>query len=214
MLSFVADSLKAGDFQSNLRVAALTFSKRSVVEFLLNTHVSKPDPKQEVLNNIAELVYTKGVTNTSGALRVASETLFQERNGDRDAVQNLAVIITDGNSNVDRDPIQDANKLKVDGVYIVGILIGTDKSINQEEMEAIVSNKDELIRLKKYEDLIPFRETIVRRMCTRTSPLVVSNYSYCLNICFVMFSFKQISVWLTAFFSPRKFLPFDLSILL
>eukprot|EP00105_Crassostrea_gigas_P011496 XP_011427184.1 PREDICTED: extracellular matrix protein A [Crassostrea gigas] len=166
MLSFVADSLKAGDFQSNLRVAALTFSKRSVVEFLLNTHVSKPDPKQEVLNNIAELVYTKGVTNTSGALRVASETLFQERNGDRDAVQNLAVIITDGNSNVDRDPIQDANKLKADGVYIVGILIGTDKSINQEEMEAIVSNKDELIRLKKYEDLIPFRETIVRRMCT------------------------------------------------
>lgn len=171
MLSFVADSLKAGDFQSNLRVAALTFSKRSVVEFLLNTHVSKPDPKQEVLNNIAELVYTKGVTNTSGALRVASETLFQERNGDRDAVQNLAVIITDGNSNVDRDPIQDANKLKADGVYIVGILIGTDKSINQEEMEAIVSNKDELIRLKKYEDLLPFRETIVRRMCTRKSPL-------------------------------------------
>lgn len=171
MLSFVADSLKAGDFQSNLRVAALTFSKRSVVEFLLNTHVSKPDPKQEVLNNIAELVYTKGVTNTSGALRVASETLFQERNGDRDAVQNLAVIITDGNSNVDRDPIQDANKLKADGVYIVGILIGTDKSINQEEMEDIVSNKDELIRLKKYEDLLPFRETIVRRMCTRKSPL-------------------------------------------
>lgn len=51
----------------------------------------------------------------------------------------------DGNLNVDRDFIQDVNKLKVDGVYIVGILIGMDKSINQEEMEVIVFNKVELI---------------------------------------------------------------------
>lgn len=167
MLTFVSDSLKDGDFRSILRVSAITFSKRTVVEFLLNTHSSKPDAKQEILNNIAELVYTKGVTNTSGALRVASETLFQERNGDREAVQNMAVIITDGNSNVDRDPIQDANKLKADGVYIVGILIGTDKSINEDEMKAIVSDPAELTRLKSYDDLIPFRETILKRMCTR-----------------------------------------------
>ncbi|XP_062606325.1 uncharacterized protein LOC134268142 [Saccostrea cucullata] len=170
MLSFVSQALKQGDFVSSLRVSALTFSKRAVVEFLFNTHIAKPDPKMEILNNIAELVYTKGVTNTSGALRVADDTLFVDKNGDREEVRNMAVIITDGNSNVDRDPVQDATKLKENGVYIFGIAVGTDKSINIDEMKAIVSEPDKLVRLKRYDDLIPFRETIVRRMCAPFIP--------------------------------------------
>lgn len=167
MLTFLSDALRGGDYEKTLRVSALTFSKRSTVEFLFNTHINKPDPEQEILNNIAEMVYTKGVTNTSGALRLARAELFQQQNGDREEVQNLAVIITDGNSNVDRDPIQDADKLKDDGVYIFGIAVGTDKSINVAEIESIVSDPDELVRLKTYNDLIPFRETIIKRMCKR-----------------------------------------------
>jgi secreted protein with Ig-like and vWFA domain len=178
MLTFLSDALRGGDYKNTLRVSALTFSKRSVVEFHFNTHANKPNPEQEILNNIAEMVYTKGVTNTSGALRVAREQLFQEENGDRDEVQNLAVIITDGNSNVDRDPVQDADKLKDDGVYIFGIAVGTNKSINWGEIEAIVSDPNELVRLKTYDDLIPLRETIIQKMCKRGYQIYFTSKQY------------------------------------
>lgn len=50
----------------------------------------------QAVDNIA---YTRGSTNTAAALRFAHTSAFTERNGDRQNVRDVIVLLTDGQSN-------------------------------------------------------------------------------------------------------------------
>ena len=65
------------------------------VEFFLNDL----DSRLLVQEAIDGVRYYRGSTNTALALQMVREQVFNEQNGDRPRVRNIAVVLTDGGSN-------------------------------------------------------------------------------------------------------------------
>jgi len=64
----------------------------AIVNFYLNTFKTAA----QVTSNISNFVYMGGNTNTTGGLRVMRTEVFTAANGDRPAVPNICILITDG----------------------------------------------------------------------------------------------------------------------
>ena len=81
--------------------------------------------ENDLLVAIDELEYVQDKTNTSGGLWVAYDQVFDWTRGDRDHVANVALIITDGGSTVDRElTLPYADDLKEDKrvtIFTIGI---------------------------------------------------------------------------------------------
>ena len=57
--------------------------------------------------------------------------MFTPANGDRDTVPNYAIIVTDGNSNINQqNTIKEAIEARVDGVHIITVSVGMSSSCN------------------------------------------------------------------------------------
>ena len=74
------------------RVGAVVFSEVVNLVFTLDTYADA----QSVKNAIIGLDYLGQTTNTPEGLRVTREQCFNQGNGDRPNVQNLAIFISDG----------------------------------------------------------------------------------------------------------------------
>jgi len=55
------------------------------------------------------LPYIGGKTNTTAALRMLRDVVFQSRNGDRVSVRNVAVLVANGESTLDANQVQLTN---------------------------------------------------------------------------------------------------------
>ena len=61
---------------------------------------------QDVIQATRMLPYIGGRTNTTAALRMLRDVIFQPRNGDRVSVRNIAVLIANGESTLFADKVQ------------------------------------------------------------------------------------------------------------
>jgi len=52
------------------------------------------------------LPYIGGKTNTSAALKMLRDVIFQSRNGDRVSARNVAVLIANGESTLNAEQVQ------------------------------------------------------------------------------------------------------------
>lgn len=117
------------------RVGVLTFSDQPSVGFYLNRY---PD-STSVLNAIA-FSQVVGYTNTQAALDQLRLSMFTASNGDRQGVDNIAIVITDGNSNVNADQtIPKAQLAQQSGITIIGVGIEDQDGMNLMEIEGISS---------------------------------------------------------------------------
>lgn len=117
------------------RVGVLTFSDQPFVGFYLNRY---PD-STSVLNAIA-FSQVVGYTNTQAALDQLRLSMFTASNGDRQGVDNIAIVITDGNSNVNADQtIPKAQLAQQSGITIIGVGIEDQDGMNLMEIEGISS---------------------------------------------------------------------------
>ena len=104
-----------------------------------------------------------GQTNMAAAFRAARENVFG-RSGDRNNVQNVAVIITDGRSEPDpSQTIPQANLLKQSGVTIIAVGIGS--RVDSSELRAIASNPNDVIVAQNFEDLQDQLENLLTKAC-------------------------------------------------
>ena len=63
--------------------------------------------------------YTGGKTNTADALKLAKDEVFQSISGARDHIPDVALVITDGQSNPNKnETVPMANNLKAAGVKV------------------------------------------------------------------------------------------------
>uniref|UniRef100_K1PE28 Collagen alpha-1(XII) chain n=1 Tax=Magallana gigas TaxID=29159 RepID=K1PE28_MAGGI len=132
-LQFVERVLEGYEIGTNrTKVAVITFSAGSRLEFDFNRYNTKAD----VLQGIRNIPYTDGMSTTIyRALEQARREVFVPEAGDRPSFKNLAVILTDGETNPGSfDPYsflmgktltrQEANQLKFHGVEVFGIGVG------------------------------------------------------------------------------------------
>ena len=91
-------------------------------EATLNFYLSNFTDLSSLVAAIRRIHYGGGNTNTTGGLRLMRTEIFNRANGDRPDVQDVAILITDGEPTreVDRLPGEVA-AIKRRGIRIVGV---------------------------------------------------------------------------------------------
>ena len=135
LLDFIVktvDQLNIGSDQ--VRVGIVKFSTEVMGVFHLNAYTDK-DQLKEAIRGID---YMGGHTNTAAGIRRMHNTEFTSSNGDRSDVQNIAIVITDGESTIDAgSTISEAVTARNKGIKIFAV--GITNKIKESELLGISS---------------------------------------------------------------------------
>ena len=125
-LQFVGDLVKGFTIgQDATRVGAIVFSEDVIFKFTLSEH----DNTDAIVESLNEFSYLGSTTNTPEALLQTRTQCFNVANGDRQNIDNLAIIVTDGlpYPPYRKQPaLEEAKALRNSGAAIVSVGI-TDK---------------------------------------------------------------------------------------
>lgn len=116
------------------RVGIVSFSDNPIVCAYLDSYASR-----EQLSNALAFRFGGGRTNTQSAIRLAYETVFNAARGDRPTVPNVAVVVTDGYSNIQpENTVPEANSARQRNIEMYAVAMGTN--INMTEINGIASS--------------------------------------------------------------------------
>lgn len=118
-----------------IQVAVVTFQDTADVRFQLNTYTLQ----DEVVTAIAfdQDIWRSG-TNTADAFSILTDQIFTSANGDRNGIDNIAIVLSDGKSNVDSDlTISKAEAARNSGIRVVSVGMGSN--VNPGELEGMAS---------------------------------------------------------------------------
>lgn len=159
-LSFVQSVAQSFDIgQNNVHMGVVTFSTAPHSQFDLNHYTNK----QNLIHAINKIPYQSGSTHTDSAIDYLINHSFTSRHGDRTDAPNIAVIITDGQSNNRQATIKEANLLHSRGITTVAIGVGS--GINLSELKAIASNQSLMFTVPNYGALHTIQGLIDHRIC-------------------------------------------------
>jgi len=118
------------------RVGLIYWSNSAFIAFNLNDY---GQVKQDMVEAIRRIPFIGNTTNTASALRLLHSTAFQPRNGDRPDVQNIAVLVGDGNSNVSPEltPVEAAT-CRTSGIRMI-VAVVIDDQTDVAELSTIAS---------------------------------------------------------------------------
>jgi hypothetical protein len=91
--------------------------------------------------------------------------IFTSQNGDRDDVPNIAIILTDGVSNVNsRETIPEAERVRSEGIHIYAIGIGLSDT---REVDAIATppKEDNSFNVQDFDELGVLSERVFQAFC-------------------------------------------------
>ena len=139
MLQFVKDFLTywANIDSGDVRVGIVTYSTNVTVEFQLNDLSTKT----EIFDTIDQIPWRYGLTNMAEGIETMHNEMFTAANGDRPDVENIAIVMTNGVSNINwQRTIREAEKARDKGIDIYAIGIGLRE---EREVNAIASQPSE-----------------------------------------------------------------------
>lgn len=131
--------LLIGDAKLGSKFAAIKFSDKANLLF----NFVSPNQARTKLLNVAQ---NGGMTNTQDALKMARRDLFLNpaASGHRQNAHRLAVVVTDGNPNIQQDQtVPQANQLKGIGTRVMVIAVGNYGDSGRKEMKDIASYPSE-----------------------------------------------------------------------
>ncbi|XP_076438556.1 uncharacterized protein LOC143277563 [Babylonia areolata] len=132
-LNFVAEVVKALPVgPDRVQVANVVFGTIAEVAFNFSTY----SDKQDIIDDIKNTDKDNGGTNTPTALNLTRTVVFDPANGARPGARKVAVLLTDGESYDFNLTVQEAEKLRSEGVIVFAIGIGY---INLQELLAVAS---------------------------------------------------------------------------
>ena len=80
------------------RVGVIVYSDTALLVYRLNQYTIL----QDMITAIQMIKFYGQETNTASALSLLCDVAFKPENGDRAGVPNIAIVVTDGNSNINR----------------------------------------------------------------------------------------------------------------
>ncbi|KAK0067182.1 collagen alpha-3(VI) chain-like isoform X4, partial [Biomphalaria pfeifferi] len=165
---FVKDFLLDADIDGgNVRVGVVIYSDADYVQFQLNTYAKKAD----VYNAIDDIPYRYGSTNTADALKTMRSVMFTAGNGDRSDVDNIAVVVTDGVSNINsRRTVPEAEQARAEGIHIYAIGIGLTDT---RELDGIASKPvdENMFAVQDFTELRDLRHKVISALCSTLPPV-------------------------------------------
>lgn len=138
MLQFVNDVVYRLPISANgTRVGFVRFSTSASNLFYLNSYTDK----RQLQDAITAVPYSEGITNTVAALQALYQNQFLASHGNRVPVQDIAIVITDG------DPSDTADQLRVTGETvsqnnIITYAIGISNRVSEMTLQRIVAVND------------------------------------------------------------------------
>lgn len=160
--SFLGDLVFSLDVDTgDIHVGMVSFADDEKLIFDLDEYNDRVDMR-DAINGME---YTRGTTNTAAGLKYVRERLFNGRGGDRRDVNNVIVILTDGNSNEKEKTVTEAMAAKADGIHIITMALGG--WLDEYELRAIASDpwKTNLIEVTSYQLLPDFIDQIRNLVC-------------------------------------------------
>lgn len=135
LLQFVSDIVYRLPIGTDAtRVGLIRFSTTASSLIYLNSYMDKKTLQEEIM----KVAYADGQTNTAAALKMLYEQQFQSSKGDRVPVQNIAVVITDGDPSITDNPLHDAGEI-VQQNNIITYAIGISSRVSDITLQRIVS---------------------------------------------------------------------------
>lgn len=162
MKGFVRDFLTDADIDNDkVRVGVVIYSTADYVMFQLNEYKTKA----AVLNAVDNIPYRFGSTNTADALRTMREEMFSVANGDRPDVDNVAIVVTDGVSNINSArTVPEAEQARAENIHVYAIGIGLTDTV---ELDGIASKPVEENRfaVQDFAELSDLRHEVFASLC-------------------------------------------------
>ncbi|ELU08766.1 hypothetical protein CAPTEDRAFT_228894 [Capitella teleta] len=143
------------------RVAAVVFSDVAETKFILSDY----SERKEVINALA-FTAAPGRTHTADALDKTGNMIFSAASGDRNGIDNVMILMTDGFSNINKDVTEDrAKALRESGVRIISVGIGS--RVNEGELSATATDPDSenLFFMPNSTYIQPVAEQILDALC-------------------------------------------------
>ena len=109
---------------------------------------------------------TEGTTNTQDALRLTYQSVFVPSRGDRSGVRNVAIVVSDGNSNVEAHRTQsEAEAARQRGIELFAVAVGRES--NRVEMEGIASDPDSehLLSMRTENEITSTANSLLDLLC-------------------------------------------------
>ena len=164
MKDFIKDFLfNANVDDDNVCVGIIICSAEDYLQFHLNEY----QDKLALFTAIDDIPYRYGSTNTADALNTMRTQMYTAANGDRPGVPNVAIVITDGVSNINsRRTIPEAEQARAEGIHIYAIGIGlTDTT----ELDGIASQpaSENSFAVQEFSELRNLRDTLFSAFCPR-----------------------------------------------
>ncbi|CAC5388786.1 Delta-like protein 1,Neurogenic locus notch homolog protein 2,Fibropellin-3,Delta-like protein 4,Sushi, nidogen and EGF-like domain-containing protein 1,Sushi, von Willebrand factor type A, EGF and pentraxin domain-containing protein 1,Delta-like protein C,Fibropellin-1,Delta-like protein B,Neurogenic locus notch homolog protein 1 [Mytilus coruscus] len=163
MKNFCKDLLKKADLGSgNIQVGIVLITSAVRIEFHMNTFSTS----QDIMEAIDDLPYIYGSTHTFDALNKMRSQMFTAANGDRDGVPNVAVILTDGVSNLNSGKtILEAEQARAEGIHIYAIGIGLSDTRELDAMASRPASKNSF-KVKSFDELAVLNDQVFRTFCS------------------------------------------------
>ena len=165
MKDFVKNFLSDADIDGgSVRVGINVYSTGSTVEFNLNTYPTKA----AMFTAIDAIHYQKGYTNTASGLESMRSEMFTVASGDRPDVDNIAIVITDGQSNRNsKKTIPKADKARNEGIHIYAIGVGLSDT---KELEGIANKPaaDNKFTIDDFDQLNGLEKQVFEAVCGKT----------------------------------------------
>ncbi|XP_023932349.1 uncharacterized protein LOC106160501 [Lingula anatina] len=166
MKAFVKEVIHGWEI-GTVRAGMITYAlpASTKLEFDLKTYLNK----QDLLAAVDEVFYTscppeaEACTATGNALRLMRQTMTQNRAGIRNDAPKIAIILTDGNTNIGLNSTEEAIRAKAEGIAIYAVGIGPD--IDYEELVRISAFEPKRVAQTTFGLLPTLIKSVSKRAC-------------------------------------------------
>ncbi|CAI9721424.1 Hypothetical predicted protein [Octopus vulgaris] len=193
-VKYFVENLNIGLSSKEVRIGALSFSDKVEINFYLNESTDRSN----VLRKVSRIQQLTGSTYTWMALRELIN-MFKPGNGARSSVTQVAIVLTDGNSQKPNHTLEAANMIhRQTSIKVFALAIG--ENIAADEIRGIASSPKwkYFKQTASYTTLESIKETVFNTTCeviyrtttTAITPVICTNPA---DIVFVLDSSTSIS---------------------
>ncbi|GFO49159.1 collagen alpha-5(vi) chain [Plakobranchus ocellatus] len=160
----VVSAFNIGPGPEQTRVGAISYSSSARLQFHLNTY----QDEKSVLDAIGKIRFHRGDTYTDKALRYVNNYMFLPRNGGREGVAHIVIVLTDGKSSRHSKTALQAMKAKENGISIFAIGVGY---ADEAELKILASQPESQFkfRVAGYQALDGIKIELALKACEVTA---------------------------------------------
>ena len=155
----VIDQADVGPDEEESQFGAVLFGNRAYIQFYLDSYQTADDLKDAM----DKVQYRAENTNTTGGLWVTRTMLFDSLNGNRDDVDDVVVLVTDGIPTREVESLPDEiDNYRNAGITIIAIGVG---EADAEFLETIAESEQYYYYLPDFQSLTGLAQVVTQTIC-------------------------------------------------